>query len=158
MSKPVASVTGGVSGIGLALTKHLLGKSYRVVMVDVNTKLGDQVQKQLGSSTMFHRTDVSIYEEQAVMFKTAFGWHQRLDFFTANAGIADKQNMYDRNEEDDENGLVKPLNVKAMQADLDSILQAVWIFKYYARKNPRRGGKIVITSSMSDCAALWLLT
>jgi NAD(P)-dependent dehydrogenase (short-subunit alcohol dehydrogenase family) len=118
-------------------------------MIDINTKLGEKVQKDLGPDTLFHPADVSIYHQQAVAFKKAFDWHKRLDFFAANAGIADTQNMYDANEEEDENGLVKPLEVKTMQVDLDSVLQGIWIFKHYARKNPVRGGKIVITSSMA---------
>ncbi|OQV03520.1 hypothetical protein CLAIMM_08556 [Cladophialophora immunda] len=153
LPQPVALVTGGVSGIGLALTKHLLGRGYRVVIVDVNSKLGEQVQKELGPDTVFLQADISIYEQQAATFKRAFDWHQRLDFFAANAGIADTQNLYDLDEGEDDNGLVKPLNVKAMQVDLDSILQGIWIFKHYARKNPRRGGKIVITSSMAGLYA-----
>lgn len=149
MSKPVALISGGVSGIGLALTQHLLTKGYCVVMVDINTKLGEQVQQRLGPDTLFHQADVSIYKQQAVAFKRAFDWHKRLDFFAANAGIADTQNMYDAIEGEDEDELVKPLDVKAMQVDLDSVLQGIWIFKHYARKNAVRGGKIVITSSMA---------
>ena len=149
MSEPVALVTGGVSGIGLALTKLLLEKGYRVIMVDINAELGEATCKELGVKTMFYKADVSDYHEQAVMFKEAFKWHNRLDFFGANAGIDDRQNMLESHEEEDDNGLVKPLNLKCMQVNLDAIVQGIWIFKHYARKNPTPGGKVVISSSMA---------
>jgi hypothetical protein len=74
MSKPVAIITGGASGIGLALTKHLLTKGYHVVMADVNTKAGTQLSAELGPNTLFHRTDVSSYAEQVELFKSAISW------------------------------------------------------------------------------------
>src|SRR5271163_4480911 len=100
MAKPVAIITGGASGIGLALTKHLLTKGYRVVMADVNTKAGTQLSAELGPDTLFHRTDVSSYAEQVELFKNAISWGgNRLDFFAANAGVDDRQNLF-QSEED----------------------------------------------------------
>ena len=150
MSKPVAIVTGAASGIGLAVTKHLLGRGYRVVMADVNEKEGGRLSSELGSDTLFHRTDISVYEQQAALFAKAFEWGgRRLDFFAANAGIDDRQSLYEKNEsiELNEDGTPKPLNVKTMQVDLDAVIQGVWLFKYYARQNAQKGGKIVMTSS-----------
>lgn len=148
-SKSVALVTGGASGIGLALTKHLLTKGYRVVMADLNAELGAKVSSELGPDTIFHHTDVSVYAEQVGLFKRAFTWGGRLDFFAANAGIADQQNMYQSNEDLDENGDIKPLNLKAMEVDLEAVIQGIWLFKHYARRNATPGGKVVITSSMA---------
>lgn len=149
MSKPIAVVTGGASGIGLALTKHLLTKNYRVVIADVNVANGESISKELGSDTLFHRTDVSVYADQLDLFKRAFEWGGSVDFFAANAGIDDTQNLY---QEADaavgKNGQPEPLDLKTMQVDLEAVFQGMWIFKHWARKNAKRGGKIVITSSM----------
>jgi len=150
MTKPVAIVTGAASGIGLAVTKHLLTRGYRVVMADVNQKEGDRLSSELGSDTLFQRVDISVYEQQAALFSTAFKWGGgRLDFFAANAGIDDRQSLYEKNEtiEVDENGAPRPLNLKTMQVDLDAAIQGLWLFKFYARKNERKGGKVVMTSS-----------
>lgn len=148
MSKPVALITGGASGIGLALTKHLIGKGWKVTIGDVNEKLGAQRVEELGPDVSFHRVDVSVYAEQLAMFKHAFEWGGgRLDFFAANAGIVDQGDMYQRPQELDENGDPKPLDLKTMHVDLLSIFQGCWIYRHFAKKNPTPGGKIIITSS-----------
>jgi 15-hydroxyprostaglandin dehydrogenase (NAD) len=150
MTKPVAIVTGAASGIGLAVTKHLLRRGYRVVMADVNQREGERLSSELGSDTLFQRVDISVYEQQAALFATAFKWGGgRLDFFAANAGIDDRQSLYEKNEtiEVDEHGVPRPLNLKTMQVDLDAVIQGLWLFKYFARKKEKKGGKVVITSS-----------
>lgn len=149
MSKPVAIVTGAASGIGLAVTKHLLGRGYRVVMADVNNEDGKRLSAELGADTLFKSVDVSIYEQQAALFSSAFQWGGRLDFLAANAGIDDRQSLYEKNETMvlDSNGVPEPLNLKTIRVDLDAVLQGIWLFKYYARQNSIPGGKIVITSS-----------
>ncbi|EKG09707.1 Short-chain dehydrogenase/reductase SDR [Macrophomina phaseolina MS6] len=148
MSKPVAIVTGAASGIGLAVSKHLLLKGYRVVMADVNAKEGERVAFELGDDAMFHRADVSNYAEQAALFQAAFAWGGgRLDFLAANAGIDDRQSLYEADEALDENGIPSPLNLKTVEVDLLAVFQGVWLFKHYARKSPNPKGKIVITSS-----------
>ncbi|KKY14275.1 putative 15-hydroxyprostaglandin dehydrogenase (nad(+)) [Diplodia seriata] len=148
MSKPVAIVTGAASGIGLAVSKHLLTKGYRVVMADVNATEGERIASELGDDALFHKADVSVYSEQAALFQKAFTWGDgRLDFLAANAGIDDRQSLYETDESLDEDGIPKPLNLKTVDVDLLAVFQGVWLFKHYARRNPGRGGKIVITSS-----------
>lgn len=149
MSSPVAVVTGAASGIGLAVTKHLLSRGFRVVMADVNDKDGQRLASELGSQTTFVRADVSSYEDQAKLFATAFAWGgDRIDFFAANAGIDDRQSLYQTEEEVNSDGIPKPLNVKCLQVDLEAVFQGIWLFKHYARKNKTgAGGKVVITSS-----------
>jgi len=148
MSKPVAIITGAASGMGLALTKHLLSRDWRVVMADVNLEVGTQLSEELGSDTLFQQTDVSVYSQQAKLFNRAFEWGgDRLDFLAANAGIDDKQSLYQKNEEFDEHGQPKEINLKTIKVDLDAVVQGIWLFKHYARRNVVPGGKIVITSS-----------
>ena len=151
MSKPVAVVTGAASGIGLAMTKHLLARGYRVAMADVNAQEGERLSAELGADTMFHQTDVSSYDQQAAMISQAFAWGgDRLDFLAANAGIDDRQSLYQDNAsmELDPNGVPRPLNLKTIDIDFNAVLQAIWLFKYYTRKNSaKKGGKIMVTSS-----------
>ncbi len=151
MSKPVAIVTGAASGIGLSMTKHLLSRGYKVAMADVNSKEGERISSELGSDTFFHQTDVSSYDQQASLVSRAFAWGgNRLDLFAANAGIDDRQSLYQDNDtvELDANGVPKPLSLKTIDVDLNAVLQAIWLFKYYAGKNTKnKGGKIVVTSS-----------
>jgi 15-hydroxyprostaglandin dehydrogenase (NAD) len=152
MSKPVAIVTGAGSGIGEAVAKHLYGKGYKVVIADLDPKGGERVASALGPDALFHQTDVSSYKSQAQLFKRAYEWGGRLDFCHANAGIDDRQNIFEEfgKEELDEEGLVKKLNTKTMEVNLEAVIQGLWLFKYYVRRSKEGGGgkgKFVATSS-----------
>lgn len=153
MSKPVGVVTGAGSGIGLAVAKHLHSIGYRVVIAELNPTTGNAAASELGSDALFVQVDVASYDSQAKLFKQAYEWGgNRLDFFHANAGIDDRQLLYDgmEKEEVDENGLVKPLNTKSMQVNLEAVIQGLWLFKYYVRRSKEAGGgkgKFVATSS-----------
>ena len=154
MSEPVAVVTGAASGIGLAVTEHLLLRGYRVIMADVNVTEGNHLAIELGLRTIFQRTDVSNYSEQTALFKRALEWGGRLDFFAANAGIDDQQSLYQdhRSIRTDSNGLPKALNLKTVRVNLDSVFQGLWLFRYYSQKSPvRNKGKVIITAS---CAGI----
>jgi 15-hydroxyprostaglandin dehydrogenase (NAD) len=145
---PVAIVTGGASGIGFAVSQYLLSKGYRVVIADVNEIEGPKAATALGSRAIFQKTDVSSFKEQRALFDRAFTWGgNRLDFLVANAGIDDRQSLYEQSEILDKDGLLQELNIKAIRVDLDAVLQGIWLFKHYARKNQIPGGKIMITSS-----------
>lgn len=59
MPAKVAIVTGAASGIGLALTRDLISKGWKVAMGDINQQAGEQLAAKLGTSVIFHKTDVS---------------------------------------------------------------------------------------------------
>jgi len=146
MSQPVGIVTGAASGMGLALTKHLISKGWKIAMADVNATTGEKIASELGRDVMFHKTDVSSYEQQASLFEKAFTWGgNRLDFFAANAGIDDRQSLYEVTS--DKEGVPAPLNLKCIEVDLHAVFQGIWLFKHFAGKNKKPGGTVVITSS-----------
>jgi 15-hydroxyprostaglandin dehydrogenase (NAD) len=153
MTKPVAIVTGAGSGIGEAVAKHLYSKGYKVVVADMNPTTGEKVASALGPDATFIQADVSSYPSQARLFKKAYEWGgRRLDFCHANAGIDDRQVLYDAGEKEelDDEGLLKPLNTKTMQVNLEGVIQGLWLFKYYVRRSKEAGGgkgKFVATSS-----------
>ncbi|KAH6995431.1 hypothetical protein EDB80DRAFT_755462 [Ilyonectria destructans] len=151
MSQPVAVVTGGASGIGLAIVRHLHSNGYRVVIADINATDGQAVASELGPSALFQKLDVSSFTNQKAVFKTAFDWGgNRLDLLAANAGIDDCQLLHDTGidaESDTEDAGPQPLNMKALDVNLISVFQAIWIFRYYNRRSKSPGGKVVITAS-----------
>ena len=148
MSKPVAFVTGGGSGIGLACSTHLISRGYRVYIVDLDDTRGNEAAKTLGEECRYEKVDVSNYSQQAHAMKNAFEWGgNRIDLLVANAGIADTQSIY-KDGELDEEGLPKPLSLKAVNVNQDAVIQGVWLFRHFARKNKTPGGKVVITSSV----------
>lgn len=111
---------------------------------------------------MFFQLDVSDYSAQQRLFATVFHWGgERLDFLAANAGIDDRQSLYEENDTigtekvkvgEVEVEVPKELNLKTIRVDLDAVLQGVWLFKYFNRisekgNGEKRGGKVVVTSS-----------
>jgi 15-hydroxyprostaglandin dehydrogenase (NAD) len=147
MSKPVAIITGAASGIGLALTHHLLAKKWRVVMADINVDTGLDLQSKLGPDVLFIETDVSSWASQVRLFEKAYEWSgYRLDFLASNAGVADTRNLVEGLEEDD-GGLKLPFCFKPIEVNLFGSIYAIQLFSHYVKKSGRPGGRVVITSS-----------
>lgn len=56
-------VTGGASGLGAATATYLIGQGAKVIMVDMNQALGQELQQHLGENSEFVSLDVT--DEQA---------------------------------------------------------------------------------------------
>jgi len=54
-----AIVTGGASGLGLAVARHIVSQGGKVSLLDVNDKAGPTVAHELGCDTCYIHTDVS---------------------------------------------------------------------------------------------------
>jgi 15-hydroxyprostaglandin dehydrogenase (NAD) len=161
-SGPVAIVTGGASGIGFACVQNLLKRGFKVCIADANEAAGVEAVKSLSEhkdKVVFFRCDVSDYSQQQKLFATAFAWGgKRLDFAALNAGIDDRQSLYEGNEtmktekisvEGGDVDVPVELNVKTLRVDLDAVVQGVWLFKWFNRisEKEKKGGKVVVTSS-----------
>lgn len=93
MSVKSVIVTGGASGIGLALARHFASQGNNVAILDLNPN-GSEVASQIASDhpqakVTFHRCDVSSWEEQAQAFRQVFADFGRIDVVMANAGISE---------------------------------------------------------------------
>ena len=60
-----ALVTGGVSGLGLAVAQKIVATGGRAVLLDINDEAGASVETELGSAVKYVRADVA--DEQAVL-------------------------------------------------------------------------------------------
>ena len=144
MAPPVAIVTGASSGIGLALTKHLLERNWAVVMADLNPP------KEKLENTLYIRIDISSWNDQAAMFKQAFEWKTRLDFFAANAGMDDRDDIFNTI---DSVSPPKQPNMKTIEVNLGGSYYGIKLAAHYmtldskAAGKPKAGGKIVVTAS-----------
>lgn len=141
-----ALVTGGGAGIGYALSEHLLKKGYRVVIIDIEGDRAAAAQKTLGSNVLGIQCDVSNWESSAAAFKQAFEWAGRIDFFAANAGVAEKQSLYTLPDDDEP----QMPNLATVEVDLLGVFYGLKLYRHYVRKSGTgEGGKVVITSSMA---------
>lgn len=66
-SRNTAIITGGASGIGLALTKKCVGYGMRVLVADWDEKNLEATKSALGENVSTIRTDVSKTEDWAIL-------------------------------------------------------------------------------------------
>ena len=92
----VAIVTGGASGIGRAVAMMFAQSGAKVVVSDVNDKMGaetvEMIRKAKGEAEYF-RTDVSKSGENEALVDFAVNQFGRLDLACNNAGIGGEQNQ-----------------------------------------------------------------
>jgi 15-hydroxyprostaglandin dehydrogenase (NAD) len=146
-----AIITGACSGMGLALTHDLLSKqsatghTWRVILADINASAYSTIAHTLDASRhLFLQTDVTKWADQVEVFKRAFEWSGRIDFFANNAGIDDKERLLD------DGDLVEP-NLSCIAVDLLAVFSGLKLFIRYARKTKAENfqPKMVITASMA---------
>ncbi|MFI4969465.1 MAG: SDR family NAD(P)-dependent oxidoreductase, partial [Lysobacterales bacterium] len=66
-----AVVTGGASGLGFAVAKHLVAHGAKVALLDVNDDKGHAAAQQLGAAASYFRTDVADESGVAAALKDA---------------------------------------------------------------------------------------
>ncbi|KAK7192902.1 hypothetical protein DPSP01_005113 [Paraphaeosphaeria sporulosa] len=151
MSKKVALITGGASGMGLEVATRLSKLSaWEIHILDLPGSPGSSVASSLGAT--FHPSDVTDEPGLNQIFKTVYSRNERLDFVFANAGIAEHANFF---EEQDIDGDVK-LPVKGLHALVDINLKSVITTSYlalqYMRHSRGTDKSLVITAS---CGGLY---
>ena len=91
----VAIVTGGASGIGLAIVTLFASQDSKVAILDVNLETGRRVAAEVGSlfpkaTVHFEKCDVSSWENQKAAFGAIYEKFGRVDIVVANAGISEQ--------------------------------------------------------------------
>lgn len=91
----VVVITGGASGIGLAMTRHFAAQGQDIAVLDVNAIEGPSIVAALvkeypDSRLLFEKCDVSSWQDQAAVFKKTFDQYGRIDIVMANAGISER--------------------------------------------------------------------
>jgi NAD(P)-dependent dehydrogenase (short-subunit alcohol dehydrogenase family) len=66
-----ALVTGGASGLGLAVAENLIAAGAKVALVDVNDAAGAEAARKLGPNASFHKTDVTSESDVAATVAAA---------------------------------------------------------------------------------------
>ncbi|NVK01507.1 MAG: SDR family oxidoreductase [Oceanospirillaceae bacterium] len=87
MAKPVALVTGGARGIGMATAKLFLENEYEVIILDRDEPALVEAAAELGATAYLY--DVSILENSANVAEQIRAEFGRLDALVNNAGVAD---------------------------------------------------------------------
>lgn len=144
----VAVVTGAASGIGAATARRLHGEGARVVLADLADEAGRALADELGDGrALYHRTDVSVWEEVDGLIAHAARAFGRLDILFNNAGIGGRAPIPEI-----------PIDQwrKIIAVDLDSVFYGCRAAIPIMRA--QGGGAIVNTASISGMAADYTLS
>ena len=87
LEKKVALVTGGASGIGLAIARRFVAEGAKVMLADINVEAGQTCAEELGGQSAFVEADLSGEAGAEVMVKATVDVFDRLDIAVNAAGI-----------------------------------------------------------------------
>ncbi|PRY87117.1 SDR family NAD(P)-dependent oxidoreductase [Mongoliibacter ruber] len=93
-------ITGGASGIGLAITQHFAKEGYEVFFLDYNQENGLKTEAELQSENFkvkFHHVDISDFKQVQTVFDSI---PQEIDVLVNNAGISHIGNLENTQESD----------------------------------------------------------
>lgn len=91
----VALITGGVSGIGLAIAKKFADEGAQVALADINAENGEKVAAEIGDNAMFVKLDVTNEDQWVEAFKAVIAKFGKVNVVVNNAGIAIGNNIED---------------------------------------------------------------
>lgn len=85
----IALVTGGSSGLGLAIAKELASQGATVVITGRRQAQLDEAVSAIGANASAIKTDMADLADLETLFQSIKGRHGRLDVLVANAGIGE---------------------------------------------------------------------
>jgi len=141
-------VTGGASGIGLAIVRFFAAQSTKIIILDISAASAQTVVSSLRtefpSTTFFFKMcDISSWDEQKAVFEEVYKKTGSIDYVFANAGVSEIGNFLER----DEGEPVKP-TLKTIDINLVGTLYTVKLAVHYMRKKTSvEKGLIVCTAS-----------
>ncbi|KAL2141388.1 hypothetical protein VTI28DRAFT_2474 [Corynascus sepedonium] len=131
-------VTGGASGIGLAMVRYFASQGHRIAILDLNEEVGVKTAGQLSNDypqaeISFRKCDVSSWQDQASAFEDVFQKHGALDTVLANAGISEQgvTTAIDLREETPTEPRLKVLNINLL-----GVIYSVKLASHYMNKKP----------------------
>jgi len=95
LSRRIAVITGGASGIGAALAKRLASAGTRVVIADASLERAHAVAGQIGDDARAMNVDVSDWAQTEALFATIASDYGRLDLVVTCAGIASHGELHE---------------------------------------------------------------
>ncbi|KAL1798185.1 hypothetical protein ACET3X_002222 [Alternaria dauci] len=158
MPAKVALITGGASGMGLAVATALSKRTdeeWTLHLVDLNASAGKTTTTTL-KNTHFHQTNVTDYPSLVSAFEATYNTSSRLDFVYANAGIVERDNFYQPHNLE---GPPPPQpNQLSVDINLKTVINTSYLALHYFRKTVAKHGRqnvdpvLVMTAS---CGGLY---
>lgn len=92
-SGQVATITGGASGIGLAIAKKLHGEGATVALLDLNAEAAASAAKEVGANTVAFGVNVTDEAEVKNVVDQIGNQFGRIDILVNSAGVTGKTNI-----------------------------------------------------------------
>jgi NAD(P)-dependent dehydrogenase (short-subunit alcohol dehydrogenase family) len=87
LNNKVAVITGGTSGIGLAIAKRFAQEGAKVAVTGRNQKSIDQAIAEIGPNGLGIQGDVSKLDDLTRIYQTVAGHFGKIDTLIVNAGV-----------------------------------------------------------------------
>ena len=142
-------VTGGASGLGAATATYLIGQGAKVLMVDMNQELGQEMQQRLGEQSVFVKLDVTDEHAVKVFFDNIEQEYGQLNGLVNCAGIAPSAKVLGRDGIHDFAMFQKVLNINVNGTFNMIRFAANLIAKYQLQAGEEERGVIVNTASVA---------
>lgn len=132
-------VTGGSSGLGLAIAKSLINSGAYVIISGRDEKKLIEVQEELGNNSEYIVMDVSKIEETSKIMDVIYKKHKKIDGLINNAGIS----LHEKN--------ILDVSIKNYDMQFDINLKgSYFLVKKYIElylENKQKTGNIIFISS-----------
>ena len=145
----VCVVTGGASGLGAATAQHLVAQGAKVLLVDMNQELGQQLQQQLGENADFVAVDVTDENQVQQLFNHIEQKYGQLNGLVNCAGIAPSAKVLGRDGLHDLAMFQKVLNINVTGSFNMIRFAAQLMAKYDLAADEEERGVIVNTASVA---------
>lgn len=145
----VCVVTGGASGLGAATAQHLVAQGAKVILVDMNQELGQQLQQQLGENAEFAAVDVTDENQVQQLFNHIEQKYGQLNGLVNCAGIAPSAKVLGRDGLHDLAMFQKVLNINVTGSFNMIRFAAQLMAKYDLAADEEERGVIVNTASVA---------
>jgi len=132
LDKKLAVITGGTSGIGLAVARNFVACGATVVITGRRDS-GAEIADDIGAD--FLRCDVTQEEQIVSLFANIIAKHGAIDILVANAGLADDE------------GSIADYPTEDMRRLLDINLTGVFMTLKHATEHLRDGASVIATGS-----------
>ncbi|XP_041027635.1 tropinone reductase-like 1 [Juglans microcarpa x Juglans regia] len=140
----VAIITGGASGIGASAVQLFHEHGARVVIADIQDKLGQDLADKIGENVSYIHCNVSNEDDIRNLIDTTIAKHGQLDIMYSNAGIVD--------------GVVAGI-LDCTKSDVERVLGVNLVGAFLCAKHaarvmiPQRKGCIIFTASATTSIA-----
>ena len=98
--KPIAIVTGGASGIGLAISKKFAGNGIYTIVIGRDESKLEAAAKVIGENGQTIKADLTKLDEIPALIEKIYQQHSRIDILVNNAGINMKKDFTEVTDEE----------------------------------------------------------